>query len=216
MAVDGELPVDTLGAFVAPPAVLVRGADTGPSLGTTLVVKDVIDVAGVVTGAGVPEFAAAHDRRRECGGRDDARRCGRDGDRQDGHRPARLRPHAARRCRAGRRSTPRAPGHITGGSSAGSAAAVAGGLADLGLGTDTGGSIRVPASYCGIVGWRPTYGRVDARGIVHLARSFDTVGLLARDARRSRRAADCLLDDDTAPPITSATWVTELTDRVET
>ena len=91
MAVDDELPVDTLGAFVAPPAVLVRGADTGPLAGTTLVVKDVIDVAGVVTGAGVPEFAAALAPAAESAAVvEHARRHGRDGDRHDGHRPARL------------------------------------------------------------------------------------------------------------------------------
>jgi len=73
----------------------------------------------------------------------------------------------------------------------------------------------VPSSYCGIVGWRPSHGRVDTRGIVHLARSFDTVGLLARELTLIETAADLLLDDDTAPPIASATRVTELTDRVE-
>ena len=65
---------------------------------------------------------------------------------------------------------PAAPGRIPGGSSAGSASAVAAGLCDLALGTDTGGSIRVPASYCGILGWRPTHGAVSTRGVVHLAR----------------------------------------------
>jgi amidase len=76
---------------------------------------------------------------------------------------------------------PGAPGRIPGGSSSGSASAVAGGAVQLALGTDTAGSVRVPASYCGVFGLRPTHGRVDASGVVALAPSFDTVGLLASD-----------------------------------
>jgi amidase len=86
-----------------------------------------------------------------------------------------------------------APGRVPGGSSAGSAAAVAAGLVDLALGTDTGGSIRVPASYCGIAGWRPTHGAVPIDGVVPLAPSFDTVGLLARDPGVLLAGADALL-----------------------
>jgi amidase len=74
-----------------------------------------------------------------------------------------------------------APGRVPGGSSSGSAAAVAAGLADVGLGTDTGGSVRVPAAYCGLFGIRTTHGLVDRAGVVALAPSFDTVGWLARD-----------------------------------
>ena len=92
--------------------------------------------------------------------------------------------------------TPRnvnAPGRVPGGSSAGSAAAVAAGLADLALGTDTGGSVRVPASYCGVYGWRPTHGVVPVDGVVPLSPSFDAVGLLAPNAHLLAHGADALL-----------------------
>jgi aspartyl-tRNA(Asn)/glutamyl-tRNA(Gln) amidotransferase subunit A len=74
---------------------------------------------------------------------------------------------------------PRAPGHIAGGSSGGSAAAVAGGLCYAAIGTDTAGSIREPAALCGCVGFKPTYGRVSSKGIIPLSRSLDHVGPLA-------------------------------------
>jgi amidase len=96
---------------------------------------------------------------------------------------------------------PTAPDHDPGGSSSGSAAAVAGGLADLGLGSDTLGSIRVPASYCGLYGWRPTHGLVPLDGVHPLAASLDTVGLLARDPRLLRTAAGALT---AAPPTAPA------------
>lgn len=76
---------------------------------------------------------------------------------------------------------PAAPGLVTGGSSSGPAAAVATAQADIGLGTDTAGSIRVPASVCGLFGLRPTHGAVRADGVLHLAPSFDTVGWLTAD-----------------------------------
>lgn len=76
-----------------------------------------------------------------------------------------------------------APGHITGGSTSGPSAAVAAGLADIGLGTDTAGSIRVPASYCGLYGLRTTHGAISKDGLVGLAESFDTVGVVSRSAQ---------------------------------
>ena len=78
---------------------------------------------------------------------------------------------------------PVAPGHIPGGSSSGSGAAIASGLCDLCLGTDTGGSIRNPASHCGVVGIRPTYGLVPSLGLIELAVSFDQIGPMAPDVR---------------------------------
>ena len=78
---------------------------------------------------------------------------------------------------------PAAPDRIPGGSSGGSAAAVAADLCVVALGTDTGGSIRLPASMCGVAGIRPTFGAVSCRGIQPVSRSLDTVGPLARSAR---------------------------------
>lgn len=89
---------------------------------------------------------------------------------------------------------PKAPGRIPGGSSSGSAVAVSAGLADFAIGTDTGGSVRVPAAYCGIYGMRPTHGVVDVSGLIPLAPSFDTVGWMARDAQMLLDVGRVLLD----------------------
>lgn len=88
---------------------------------------------------------------------------------------------------------PLAAGRTCGGSSGGSAAAVAGGLADLALGTDTAGSVRVPAACCGIYGLKPTFGRVSVEGVTPLSASFDHVGLLAADLDILERATRVLL-----------------------
>jgi amidase len=90
----------------------------------------------------------------------------------------------------------KAPRHVTGGSSCGSAAAVAAGMCDFALGSDTGGSIRVPAAFCGLYGLRPTHGRIDMRGATPMAPSYDTVGVLARDAGLFRDVCRVLLDGD--------------------
>jgi amidase len=88
---------------------------------------------------------------------------------------------------------PAAPDRVPGGSSSGSASAVANGMADIGLGTDTAGSIRVPASACGLYGVRPTHGAVQPDGVLALAPSFDTVGWLARDPQLLRTVGSVLL-----------------------
>lgn len=83
---------------------------------------------------------------------------------------------------------PHDPTRVSGGSSGGSAAAVAAGLCDWAIGTDTGGSIRIPASLCGVVGLKPTYGSVSTEGVIPLCWSFDTVGPLAPDVVSAARA----------------------------
>jgi aspartyl-tRNA(Asn)/glutamyl-tRNA(Gln) amidotransferase subunit A len=87
---------------------------------------------------------------------------------------------------------PRARGHVAGGSSGGSAAAVAAQLCDWALGTDTGGSIRVPAALCGVVGIKPTIGTVDTRGVFPLSPTLDTVGPLAADLRAAAAALESM------------------------
>jgi aspartyl-tRNA(Asn)/glutamyl-tRNA(Gln) amidotransferase subunit A len=83
---------------------------------------------------------------------------------------------------------PRAPDRIAGGSSGGSAAAVAAGLVTWALGTDTGGSIRIPAALCGVVGFKPTIGSFDNSGVIPLSRSLDTLGPLALDVETAAMA----------------------------
>jgi amidase len=188
-----SLPEDTVGAFVGRPRVLVTPAASGPLDGRRLAVKDIIDVQGVVTGAGVPAFAADHepapanaacvqalvDAGATVVGKTLTDELAYSLAGRNGHFPPAVNVAA--------------PGRAVGGSSTGSAAAVAAGSVELGLGTDTAGSIRVPASYCGIHGWRSSHGAVDTRGIVHLAPSMDTVGLLANDAATLHTAARVLL-----------------------
>jgi amidase len=90
----------------------------------------------------------------------------------------------------------RAPGRLPGGSSAGSAAATAAGVCDLALGSDTGGSVRVPAALCGIYGIRPTHGRVDLSGAMAMAPSFDVGGWFASGPGVLRRVGECLLEGE--------------------
>ena len=90
---------------------------------------------------------------------------------------------------------PNYPGRMAGGSSGGSAAALAAGLADAALGTDSGGSIRIPAACCGVVGFKPTYGLVSLEGVFPLAPSFDHVGPMARSVAECVAMMEALADD---------------------
>ncbi len=97
--------------------------------------------------------------------------------------------------------------HGPGGSSTGSAAAVAARMVPLALGSDTGGSIRVPASYCGLTGLKPTFGRIGTAGVWPLARTFDTVGLLCRSAEDAAISLQALAGPDPADRTSAETQV---------
>jgi aspartyl-tRNA(Asn)/glutamyl-tRNA(Gln) amidotransferase subunit A len=87
---------------------------------------------------------------------------------------------------------PRAPGRVPGGSSGGSAVAAAAELCDWAIGSDTGGSIRIPASFCGVVGFKPTVGSVEMEGVLPLSRTLDTLGPLAPDVTSAVRALEMM------------------------
>jgi amidase len=209
------------GAFIDPlrvgPETLATGAAEGPLAGITVAVKDIIDVEGITTGIGNPDWLAAHEP-------------------ATAHAPAvRLLLDAGATVigkahsdefawslsgtnhHYGTPRNPAAPGRVPGGSSSGSASAVALGVAQIALGTDTAGSIRVPASYCGIYGIRPSHGRVPVSRIHPLAWSYDTCGVFAADAALLQRAARVLLESESrtatagpAAPLRSLVLATDL------
>jgi Asp-tRNA(Asn)/Glu-tRNA(Gln) amidotransferase A subunit family amidase len=180
---------------------LSRGTDRGVLHGLPVAVKDIVDTAGVATTMGSRHFA--------------------------GNVPARD-AEVVRRLRAagaivvgktvthefaygptgdvsadGPSRNPHDPTRMTGGSSAGSAAAVAAGLVPLAVGTDTGGSVRIPAALCGVVGIRPTFGSVPTDGVFPLSASLDTVGVLAADVAGTAagwRVLAGVAPDGAAPP----------------
>jgi amidase len=110
---------------------------------------------------------------------------------------------------------PACPDRIPGGSSSGSAVAVAGGLVDFAIGTDTGGSVRVPASFVGVFGMRPTHGAVSLEGVVPFAPSYDTVGWFARDVGVLTNVGAILLPERTAPKITRLLLVRDAFDLAD-
>ena len=102
-----------------------------------------------------------------------------------------------------------APGRVPGGSSSGSASAVAGGLVDFALGSDTGGSVRVPASFCGLYGLRPTHGRISLDGVLPQSSSYDTVGWFARDPETFAQVGSILLQSDGRNKLPSQVLIAE-------
>ncbi|MDC0610794.1 amidase [Vibrio sp.] len=152
----------------------------GTLTGLNFVFKDLFDVQGYVTGAGNPQWLKTHDKAQktsplieqllnqgaECIGRVQTDELAYSLNGQNIH--------------YGTPVNPKAPDCIPGGSSSGSAVTVAKGDADFAIGTDTGGSVRVPASYCGIFGLRPTLGKISLDAAFELSKSFDTAGLFAR------------------------------------
>lgn len=185
---------DETAAFCTHDSVSLAGTPGGPLDGLRFAVKDVYDIAGRVSCCGNPDWLATHP-------------------------PATVTAPAVQRLLdagaslAGMTITEElvmgmtgenpfygapvnvnAPGRVSGGSSSGSAAAVAAGLVDFALGSDTGGSVRVPASFCGIFGIRPTHGRIPLDGVMPFAPSLDAVGWFARDAELMRRIGASILD----------------------
>ena len=183
---------DRFGAFCAN-EVRLAGAAGGPLAGLTFAAKDLFDVAGHVTGAGNPDWLASHppaartapvvQRLVDAG----ATMIGKT------HTDELSRGIFGENAHYGTPINPKAPDRVPGGSSSGSAAAVAGGLVDFALGTDTGGSVRVPASFCGLYGIRPTHGRLPFDGVMAQAPSFDTIGWFAREPQLLARIATVLL-----------------------
>ncbi len=189
---------DLLGAIVEripdrPPG------DAGPLAGQPFMAKDLFDVAGHPTRAGNPDYAEWH------GIPTDDAWAVRALENAGAQLIAKTHTHELAYGLTGVNAhfgTPRNPydsDRIAGGSSSGSAAAVGSGMVPFALGTDTAGSIRLPASLCGIFGLRPTHGRIPVQGLVPLAPSFDTVGTLAQDAATLQRVARALIPDFAMP-----------------
>lgn len=165
----------------------------GPLSGLRLAVKDMFDIAGHVTRAGNPDWAATHtvpNRTAACvQSLCQAGAClvGKT------HTDELAYSLNGANVHYGTPINPAAPDRLPGGSSSGSAVAVASGQADIGLGTDTGGSIRVPSSYCGLYGFRPSWGIISIEGTVPLAPRFDTVGFMCRTPATLEKVGDALL-----------------------
>lgn len=186
---------------------LVRPTGDGPLDGESVAVKDLYAVEGHRIGAGNPgwlDYAPTERRHAEAVARLlDAGAAVRGIARTDEFAYS----LAGTNAHHGTPPNLRAPGRISGGSSSGSASAVATGQATIGLGTDTGGSIRVPAAYQGLWGIRTTHGAVSVGGLLPLAPSFDAVGWLTRGPELLGRVGEVLLPDDTVAPdrlVTSA------------
>src|ERR1700674_1554116 len=154
--------------------------------GTVVAVKDLVDVAGMVTTAGgviLPNTLATDDA--PVVGRLRRQGCvivGKANLHEFAYGVTSVNPHY------GPVRNPLDPSRVAGGSSGGSAVAVAAGMCDWAIGSDTGGSIRVPASLCGVVGFKPSLGSLDVTGVVPLAWSLDTVGPIAPDVAAAAKA----------------------------
>ena len=186
------------GAFCPHGNFAISGAANGPLKGLAFAVKDIFDIAGRVTGCGNPDWLASHqpasrhapvvqvllDAGADMLGKTITDELAFSLNGQNFHY-----------------GTPRnavTPDRVPGGSSCGSASAVGHGVVDFALGSDTAGSLRIPAAFNGIFGIRPTQDAVDSNGVMPLARSFDTVGWFARRADVLRRVGEMLLPPDRA------------------
>ena len=194
-------PNDPLGAFCQENHVALDGAPDGPLAGLTFAVKDVFHIAGHRTGFGHPDWLRTHPPAESTALV--VRQLLDAGARMVGKTLTDELTYSlsGQNVHYGTPVNHAAPDRIPGGSSNGSVSAVAGGLADFALGTDCGGSVRLPASYCGVLGIRPTHGRVPVDGVLPFGPSFDAVGWFARDASVFRAVGDVLLDEDAAAAV---------------
>ena len=191
---------DSVGAFVPHGRFQIDGAAGGSLAGLSFAAKDIIDVLGHVTGCGNPDWLRTHgpalatapciQRLLDAGATlvgktvTEELATGLTGENVHYGTPVNV----------------NAPGRVAGGSSSGSAAAVAAGLVDFALGSDTGGSVRAPASFCGLYGLRPSHGRVPLDGVMKLAESLDTIGWFARTPELLHDVGAVLFDDAIPPP----------------
>ena len=190
---------DPVGAFCRENHVALKGAGEGPLRSLTFGAKDVFHIAGTRTGFGSPAWLATHEppvetatavKRLLDAGADLAGKT---------HTDELAYSLTGENVHYGTPINSRAPVRIPGGSSNGSAAAVTAGLVDFAIGTDCGGSVRLPASYCGIFGMRPTVDRVPLDGVIPFGPPFDVAGWFARDAHVLEKVGRVLLDDDSEP-----------------
>ncbi len=171
----------------------LAGAASGPLSGLTVAIKDMYDIAGERTGGGNPDWLAAQQpaaknaavvQKLLVAG---ATITGKTICDEFFYSLAGVNAHY------GTPNNPRALARLPGGSSSGSASAAASGACDIAIGSDTGGSIRVPASFCGLYGIRTTHGRVDLAGAMHMAASFDVCGWFASAPGAFRKVGGVLL-----------------------
>ena len=186
--------VDTCNAFVPGEMITVPPIKSGKLSSLTFAAKELYDVKGFVTGAGNPYWKSTHPAAQITApaveillsegatllGKTISDEMAFSLDGENFHYGTPL--------------NSKCPDRIPGGSSSGSAAAVAGGLVDFALGTDTAGSMRIPASYCGIYGFRPTHGAISLQGVHPMAPSFDVAGWFARTPDMLTRVGSVLLD----------------------
>jgi len=186
-------PDNAYGAFCSDRNVRVPGASTGSLAGLTFAAKDVFDVAGHRTGAGNPDWLRMHEPATVTASAVQSLLDAGASLLGKTHTDELTYSLNGENHHYGTPVNPQAPGRVPGGSSSGSAVATAAGLVDFALGTDTGGSVRLPASNCGVYGFRPSHGRVPNDHVVPLAPGFDTVGWFARDALMLQRVGRVLL-----------------------
>jgi amidase len=187
--------LDVAGALCTSNRIELKGSGAGPLVGCRFAAKDVFHIAGAGTGFGHPEWLATHEvPRATAPAVQKLLDAGANlvGKAQSDELCYSL---SGENVHYGTPENASAPGRIPGGSSSGSASAVAADLCDFSLGTDCGGSVRIPASYCGLLGIRPGLGQVTAEGVLEFAPAFDVVGWFAKTGKLMRLVGGVLLPE---------------------